>query len=175
MLTKILKSMSSKPEKTDIRHLLKHAKELRRQSTVWRKGKKAAEAQGLVDIDSYFRKDLSGLLDKFAKSYEKAAVLLKPARQDRDLQAVTASAAGLKAVIAKLNTVLMLYGAMLSGGITKKARDLVKEHGKAGGKAMPDDDRLKDAIGLLGYVVNFDIKDTIGRALRDLAPYLRGV
>lgn len=173
MLTKLLKSMSSKPEKTDVKHLLTHAKALKKQSSVWRKGKKVAEAEGLADIDSYFRKDLSGLLDRHAKAYEKVAVLLKPVKAERDTKAIKACTDALKAVVSKLNTVLMLYAAMLAGGITKKARALVKQHGKDGGKVMPKDDQLKEAIGRLGHVITFDIQDVVGPALKALAPYVR--
>ena len=175
MLTKLLKSMGSKPEKTDIKHLLTHAKELKKQSSVWRKGKKVAEAEGLADIDSYFRKDLSSLLDKHAKAYEKVAVLLKPAKPDRDIKAIKASSDGLKAVLSKLSTVLQLYKALLANGMTKKARALVKQHGKDGGKVMPKDDQLKEAIGNLCIVLSFDIEDVVGPALRNLAPYVRGI
>lgn len=174
MLTRLLKSMGSKPEKTDVKHLLTHAKTLKQGSTTWRKAKKQAEKGGLADIDSYFRKDLSGLLDKHAKAYEQVAVLMRPDKADRDVKAIKTGTDKLKAVISKLNTVLEIYTAILAGGLTAKTRAIAKQHIKGGGKAMPQDDELKDAIGRLCSVITFDVKGDIGKALQGLAPYVRG-
>lgn len=173
MLTRLLKSMASKPEKTDVKHLQNYAKNLKKGSAMWRKAKKAAEKQGLADVDTYFRKDFSTLLDKHAKVYEQVVEVLKPAKAERDAKAVQAGNDKLKTAVGKLSPVLDLYVSMLSGGLTSKTRAINKEHGKSGGKAVPQDAELEQAIGTLNAVLVWDIKEDICKALGGIAPYLR--
>jgi hypothetical protein len=175
MLDKLLRS-SSKKEKTDIRDLLDHVRTLKKQSTVWRKAKKSAESLGIVDIDGYFKKDFSSLLDKHAKAYEKVTLLLKPAKSDRDLAAIKRERQTLRAILGKLNEVYMLYKAIVAGGVTTKAKGLLKQDRKAGGgKVLPQDKALELALGAVSNTLLFDFDRDFERSLGDLAPYIRDI